>query len=85
VYERAIAYLSKCVDKSDQFLLCAKNFNLLKYFPSVDNFITLSEYCNIDLKLYGVALYSEYCYFEEIYKTVSKTDKSIIRSFRRTY
>jgi hypothetical protein len=64
------------------FCYGAKTFNLLKYFSSVDNFITLSEHCIIDLKLHGDALFSEYCAFEETFKTDKSNSQFWVHIFK---
>jgi hypothetical protein len=59
VTSRAIAYLEKWTDFSDEFLICAKAFNLKKSILSINDFIQLAEFSNIDISSTGNELFSE--------------------------
>jgi hypothetical protein len=64
VTSRAIAYLEKWTDFSDEFLICAKAFNLKKSIPSINDFIQLAGFSNIDISSTGKdELFSEVCSF----------------------
>ena len=67
VYKRALQYLDKWYDFTNNFHLIASKFNLKKCFPSTDDCLKISEFFDIDLSKKTDQLFSDVCIAEKVF------------------